>query len=195
MRGFVLPAFAIALLALAAMAQSEAPAMRQGSSTQVTGPDLHHDSSSHVVGVVHREIADSSPVASATLRSVQNPVKAGSDIKIHFVLENRSDHGIKYFGDLLEVDVRDQYGKLPPETTLGCDRHFFSPCHSEGPGGDVHVSPPQGIIPSHGKLEYDDFLNGQYNLVLGTYTVVGYVCAVKEGPECFKTSMITITVE
>jgi hypothetical protein len=172
--------FAVFLLALTAAAQLQAPA----SAHVRVGPE--------VIGIVHKEIADSSPVAFATLHAEQNPVKVGSIIPIHFTLENRSDHDLKLFGGFPEVDIRDKDGKIAPETAFGCGDHFFSPCHT-APGHSTR-GPLRGAIPVHGRVEDEIYPGPQYNLAPGTYTVVGYVCAVQEGPECFKTNTITITV-
>jgi hypothetical protein len=187
MRASVLSAFAIALLVLTATAQSDAPVGRPAGGEPP-----------HPVGAVHREVADSSPVASATLSPIQNPVKAGSITKVHFVLENRSDHAIKYIGFPV-LDVRDENGNVAPETINGRGMHFFSPRHTEGGAGNTYIGGGaytlRGIIPVHGKLEEDGFVNSEYELTPGTYTVVGYVCGMKEGPECFKTNSVKVTVE
>lgn len=188
MRGLVLYAFAVVCLALIATAQSGAQAESRG--TRETGPYGIRE-----IGIVQKEIAEFSPVASATLQAFKNPVKAGEIIPIHFILENRSDHDIEYEGGFYPaLDVRDENGKLAPETeTTGRDVHFFSPHHTES--RPKTRTPPQGIIHAHQKKEGDYAISAEYRLPPGTYTAVGYVCTVKEGPECFKTNTITITVE
>jgi hypothetical protein len=179
MRGFALLAFAVVCLALSATAQAGPKA----------GPHEIRE-----IGIVHKEIAESSPVASGTLQAVKNPVKAGEGIRVHFTLQNRSDHDIQ-FGDALVpvLDVRDENGDLAPETAIGRDIHFFSPHHTEK--RPPFLTAREGIIHAHGKEEGDCYPIAEYVLTPGTYTVVGYVCSVKEGPECFKTNTITITVE
>ena len=44
-------------------------------------------------------------------------------------------------------------------------------------------------------MEADRHLNAEYNFVPGTYTAVGYVCGIQEGPECFKTNTVTVRIE
>jgi hypothetical protein len=77
------PVSVVALLACAAAAQSTAPpASNRGVDAQ------------SVAGTTHRYIADLSPIAAARISVVPNPVKAGANVKIHIVLENRSDRDI-----------------------------------------------------------------------------------------------------
>ena len=182
MRRFVLSVFAVVCVALTATAQSQAPARD------------HVRVGSEEIGVVHKEIAESSPVASATLQAIKNPVKAGEGIRVHFTLENRSGHDIEYTSGIHPViDVRDENGNLAPETETGQALHFFSPHHTDEKW--TSKLPLHGIIPAHGKEEGYCSPSAEYRLSSGTYTVVGYVCTIKEGPECFKTNTITITVE
>ncbi len=99
-----------------------------------------------VVGKMHQEIADSSPVVSASITPIggsqgggsQTIYMAGSEMKIEVVLENISNHEIKYSFEsrdhryrrqgIVFLDVRDGNGNLAPETEDGCRSHFFSTC-------------------------------------------------------------------
>jgi hypothetical protein len=190
----IMPVLIVGLLAVVAVAQT-------GSTTNTGLPPVERPPRP-VIGVVPQEIADSSPVISATITAPScapaNTFNIGSDINIHIVLQNRTDHDVRYLEaslrgihGLVNYDVRDNNGDLPPETELGCGRHFFSPCHTET-GTRALVPPP---IAPKGTLEKDWHLNAEYELAPGTYTVVGYVCGMQEGPECFKTNTIIITVE
>jgi hypothetical protein len=173
------------------------PNLFEDSSRQVTGGKISNAPGEvRVVGVVHKTIADSSPFVSGTLSPIPSPVKAGSVFKVHYVLRNLSNHDIVYSGGIYPaLDVRDSDGKLAPETTpLGCAKHFFSSCHTET-SGVSQATPPHGTIHPHGKLEFDVYPSAEYNFVPGTYTMVGYVCTIQDGPECFKTSKITIQVQ
>jgi hypothetical protein len=63
------------------------------------------------------------PVISLTLSSAQNSVKAGSPILVKVVMTNISGHGIgiteETHGRDYHIEVRDEKGKLPPDTKLG----------------------------------------------------------------------------
>ena len=156
------------------------------------------------LGVIPQPIADSSPVAVASIQvmdSSDNIFKVGSVIKIHYSFQNRSDHQItysegsrtgSYFHAPVTLDVRDENGNLPPETPFGCDFHFFSPCHTA-----PHLArlPVPVRFPSGAKREGEIWLSAQYTLAPGKYTAIAYICGMSEGPECFKTNTITITVE
>jgi len=124
-------------------------------------------------------------------------------MKIEVVLENISNHEIKYSFEsrdhryrrqgIVFLDVRDGNGNLAPETEDGCRSHFFSTCHTQ-----VYLSPhgdrPRSFAPRE-KIVSSEPLSVEYNLDPGEYTVVGYVCGMSEGPECFKTNTIKITVQ
>lgn len=144
-----------------------------------------------IIGIQNIKTADSSPVVSATLSPALSPAKVGSAVKVHMVVENTSDHEIHYGTPLIAFDVRDENGKLPPETPLGCTLHFFSPCHD-----DRQLSSMVGILVPHKKLEEDEDLTLDYDLSHpGTYTVVGYVRYFSDGAaEYFRTNTIKITV-
>jgi Carboxypeptidase regulatory-like domain len=145
-----------------------------------------------IIGIQNKKIADSSPSVSATISPALGPVKAGSAVKVHIAVENTSDHEIAYENALVMFDVRDENGKLPPETPEGCTFHFFSPCHTDGGMGLPFSG---GLIP-HKKVEEDEDLTVEYDLSqAGTYTVVGFLCyLVGEGPGCLRTNTIKITV-
>lgn len=144
----------------------------------------------HVIGIVHREIAESSSFASPTI-SAQDIVKAGTPETIHFAIENRSDHDLVVGGVVL--DSRDGKGALLPETELGCTAHFFSPCYKYKNLG----SGPTLTLSAHKSYKWDSLLNTDYDLNRpGTYTIVGYVqISVDSKNSNFKTNKIKITVQ
>jgi hypothetical protein len=184
MKAGILLAFSIALIIFVVTAQpSKAQELRVEGEPE------------HIIGVVHRDIAESSPLASATISALQSPVKAGEPVKIRIVIENRSDHEIVLpdFGAFV-FDARDSNGDLLPETDIGCVFHFFSPCHKYKKMGEGLVA----TISAHKKYEWDTLLNTEYDLSRpGTYTVVGYVQIFADGSDHinFKTNKIKITVQ
>ena len=69
---------------------------------------------------IHRDIADSSPIAAARISVVPNPVKAGANVKIRIVLENRSDRDISLppisrTAPAIVFDARDSEGAFCPK--------------------------------------------------------------------------------
>jgi hypothetical protein len=146
-----------------------------------------------VIGVVHRDIADSSPIAKLTFSTPDSPFTVGMDVNVHYVFVNESGHRIRIKGPLFEVEVRDSAGNLPPETDLGCRRHFFSPCHTNRPyfaSQAVFTDDPDQ------KMQGDEDLRFYYDLTKpGVYTAIGYVCSVLEGPPCFKTNTVKFTIQ
>jgi hypothetical protein len=160
--------------------------MAQG---QVREPD-------QVIGIVHRDIAESSPLASVTISAAKHTFKVGEEINIHWVLVNLSDHDLLLEPDSSVADVRDADGALPPETDLGCLSHFFSPCYKFR---EMGKGPPVAIPPRK-KYVLDGVLNPAYDLTKpGTYTVVDYVHLCDENGEeatgFFKSNTIKITIE
>jgi hypothetical protein len=149
-----------------------------------------------IIGIQNRKIADSSPSVSATISPALGPAKAGSAVKVHLVVENTSDHEIAFWGALVMFDVRDENGKLAPETPEGCALHFFSPCYSVTEYNGSELSSPLLRLVPHKKLEDDEDLTQEYDLSQpGSYTAVGYLCSlVDQGPGCFRTNTIKITV-
>jgi len=150
------------------------------------------------IGPVGREIMDKSPVASEAI-SLTVPAKGYSyKIAIHAVLTNTSDHEIKYINPSQYYNVVDaETGKRAPETETGCYMNFFSDCFRPSAPSGTAGSDAVIKIGSHHSYEIkpDDFLDMLYKLVSGRYLVTGYFCAVKqEGPECFKSNTIMITI-
>ena len=156
----------------------------------------------------HTVVADSSSLASATISAGHGVFKAGASIKIHLVLQNRSDHNIGLLppsrtAPSLVFDVRDNRGALVPETHHGCEIHYFSSCYQPE---ELHrgviigsPAPASAVIAAHTKSATDVLLNAEYNLsVPGTYTVVGYEHILDENGNdagTFKTNTISITVQ
>jgi hypothetical protein len=144
----------------------------------------------HVIGIVPRDIAESSPFASVTI-SAQDNLKAGKPAKIYFTIENQSDQDLMLTE--LVLDARDSKGELLPETDLGCVAHFFSPCHKT----KNLASGPKLTLPAHKTYKWDSLLNSQYDLSRpGTDTVIGYVQILVDSKVYnFKTNKIKISVE
>jgi hypothetical protein len=109
-----------------------------------------------VIGVVHRNIAESSPVAKATISIAQSANSKGSGPKIHFGFQNVSDHDLFLFPGNISYEVRDDSGKLPPESEIGCESHFFSPCFTDRMPSS-HKS--TFTFPAHAVWEWDDVLS------------------------------------
>ena len=153
--------------------------------------NIHVGEPERVVGVVHKNVAESSSVASEIISAPGSPFKHGAKIEVRFVFTNLLDKNIEMYGRTLRLEVRDDQGKLPSETDAGCRRHWFSPCYTNKPVAVLPV-PPLG---AHEKLigRYD--LSMEYDLKPGQYSVVGYECSRGETPECFKTNRIMITVQ
>jgi hypothetical protein len=96
------------------------PAQQQPSS------DVHLGEPVRVIGVVHRDISNSSPLGNLKLLQPDNSFKLGSDVKIHFVFVNSADHDLEVTGGLFSLEVRDASGTLAPETEWGCREHFLA---------------------------------------------------------------------
>lgn len=146
----------------------------------------------HHIGIVHHEIAESSPIAAATISVVQDPDKRRAKVKARLVIENQSDHEIAFESSGYAVwDIRDAQGALPPETDIGCTLHFFSQCYKYEP---LQEAPPL-VIPVHKKVELRGYLT-DYDLTRpGTYTAVAYIHLPNEVPEYFKSNKITFTIQ
>ena len=146
------------------------------------------------IGIVHREIAESSPVVSATLSSKATSFQSGGSVKVHLVVRNTSDHEVPYVGPILVVEIHDASGNVSAETDFGCRRHWFSSCHYLK--GVNRVPLGHGNLAPNGRLESDMELSDEYKFDRsGTYTAVGYVSGIKEGPEYFKTNSVNITIK
>jgi hypothetical protein len=150
------------------------------------------------IGPQHREIAESSQVATAVIEQTtpgrqMTPYK----IAIQFTIHNTSNHELSYASPYLTLDVHNKAtGERAKEGPYGCYVHFFSNCYSPSiPRGIPSGGIKPLTIPQGGKYEEQLLLDGEYNLEPGQYSVVGYFCAAKgEGPECFKSNAITITI-
>lgn len=182
----------VALAAYAATAQSP----------QASKPVVDNG---HSTGAVHRDISESSALASAVISTVRNPATVGDGVKIHVVIQNRSDRDIELADSIVVFDARDGNGALPPETYLGCLAHYFSPCYKTAKP-TVHAGAqlqgptlPLPTIAAQQSLAWDQALGAQYDLSHpGTYTVVGYVHILDDGGQdagTFKTNKIKVTVQ
>lgn len=148
------------------------------------------------IGPVNREIADRSPVATAILTHGAPHRITNHKIAVNITIHNLTDHELSFTDPLEVFDVHNsKTGERAPETPIGCDLNFFSPCHTTG--GFPRLGGVQVIhVPPHGTEEDESYLDIPYQLDPGEYTVLGYVCAAqREGPECFKTNTIKVTVK
>ena len=155
------------------------------------------------IGVIHREIAESSPVAKLVIEQVprnprwQTPAKIDVQAKTY----NTSDHEINFRHCGVYFDVADiKTRKRPPETQIGCREHFFSDCHTwRMPLPDDNgfgQKPGFTIKPGQSRVSADGLVDSEYQLNPGVYSVIAYFCADKqpEEPEYFKSNTITITI-
>jgi hypothetical protein len=133
--------------------------------------------------VYRPHVAESSPLALEII-SAQGPIKAGAPVKIHLVLENRSEHPISLppstpgpFVPDIVFDVHDASGARSPETKHGCQIHYFSSCYKPWQGRLIGPTGPAvlTLIAAHKNIERDVFLEPEYDMSHpGTYTIVGY---------------------
>jgi hypothetical protein len=154
------------------------------------------------IGPLHREIADTSPVAALTIRQVipRDPgylTKAKFEIKA--TLRNLTEHQLTYVNPQLVFDARNSAtGESAPDTPTGCYANFFSKCYTpSAPWGMLSTGPPKHVVPPNGEFEIvpPEFIDQYYQLAPGKYDVVGIFCATqREGPECFRSNKITIAV-
>jgi hypothetical protein len=151
-------------------------------------------------GPVHRQIAETSPVATVVIE--QTAPKAGMKqfkIAVRATVHNTTGHELRYVNPSQNYDVTDRKtGKRAPNTDAGCYGNFFMDCYTPSfPVGVGPSGPPTYVIPPHGSKEIEPlaYIDMDYKLDPGEYTVVGYFCATeREGPECFKSNRITITI-
>jgi hypothetical protein len=159
---------------------------------------------SKAIGPVSREIAETSPVATEMIERVApDPrILTTNKIAVRYVIRNTTDHEIHYIEPLQTFNVTDvKTGERVPETPFGCSVNFFSKCYTSrmpagiGNGMGDKSGKPRIVVPPHGSVEYVGFLDASYQLSVGEFSVVGYFCAdEREGPECFKSNKITITI-
>ncbi|WP_263366983.1 hypothetical protein [Edaphobacter bradus] len=150
-------------------------------------------------GAVHREIAESSPFAREVIQQVVPKPGNQFKISIRAVIHNISNHELVYVNPAQFYDVFNiKTGERAPTTAAGCYGNFFLDCYTPTlPRGIPSTGPPKDVIPVHGSIENVKAgnLDMFYQLTPGPYTVVGYYCATqREGPECFKSNKITITI-
>jgi len=156
----------------------------------IPGEYVHHQ-----VGVVHHDIAESSPVISATISYKVVHYSDGDRVLVHVIFKNISDHDISYHDSLIVMHVTDSDGKLAPEWGDGCRRHWFSPCYYTQESR-ITIGGGTQILKPGGKVDFDLDPNTEYDFTRpGTYSAVGYISGFKEGPEYFKTNTITIKIE
>jgi hypothetical protein len=152
------------------------------------------------IGPVHREIAEKSPVAIAVIeQTAPNPGVLGYRVAIRAAVRNITDHELQYVNPELVYDVTDsRTGKRVAETPAGCYWLFFSECYTPSePPGRASEDPAKYVIPPYATIEIlpMQYLDMDYKLDPGDYAVVGYFCASKrEGPECFKSNKIRISI-
>jgi hypothetical protein len=149
-------------------------------------------------GPVHRDVAENSPVATIVISVVPHPrVSYQGKLLIGASIHNVTNHELHYVYPQLYFEVRNSAtGKLPPITPAGCHTLFFSDCYiASTPSSFSPANVPPAIIPPQGTINESDYIDHFYTLAPGEYTVVGIFCAKKrEGPECFKSNEIEVTV-
>lgn len=152
------------------------------------------------IGPVHREIAEKSAVAIVVIeQTAPNPGVLGYRVAVRATVRNITDHELRYVNPELVYDVTaSRTGKRATETPAGCYWLFFSECYTPSePPGRASEDPAKFVIPPHATIEIlpVQYLDIDYKLDPGDYAVVGYFCASKrEGPECFKSNKIAITI-
>jgi hypothetical protein len=161
-------------------------------------PITGHPSPAYERGAVHREIAESSPFAKEVIKQVAPEPGVQFKIAIRAVIHNISNHELVYANSQQFYDVFNiKIGERAPTTATGCYVNFFLDCYTPTlPRGIPSAGPPKDVIPVNGsKNVMVGYLDMDYQLTPGTYTVVGYYCATqREGPECFKSNRIIITI-
>jgi hypothetical protein len=149
-------------------------------------------------GAVYREIAESSPFAKVEIQQVAPEPGIQFKIAVQSVIHNISNHELVYVNPQVLFDVFDsKTGERAPTTATACYTNFFLDCYTPTPPpGTPSAGPPKDVIPVHGSQKMlIGYLDLYYQLAPGTYTVVGYYCSThREGPECFKSNKITITI-
>jgi hypothetical protein len=147
----------------------------------------------HNVGVVHHEIAESSPIISASITSknVHYSDRDGVQIYVHYM--NISDHDLPLQHVGIVLFITESNGNLAPETDSGCSTHWFSTCYYTQ-NSEITVAFSTLLKPG-GKVQYTLDPYTEYKLTHSqTYTVTGYVLTNFKGEEkYFKTNTITIT--
>lgn len=149
-------------------------------------------------GPVHRDIAKTSPVATMVISEVPHPkVSLEGKLLIKASVQNITNHELRYVYPQLFFEVRNSAtGALPPITPAGCHGLFFSNCYiARTPSSFSPARVPPSIIPAHGMISNSDYIDHYYTLAPGEYSVVGIFCAKeREGPECFRSNEIKVTV-
>lgn len=170
-----------------------APIMQQAS-TSLT--EKNH-SAYETVGPIHREISQTSPVATEVIEQTGPSPGYKYKIRVQATVRNITNHQLVYVDPRQYYDVRVRgTGERAPETAAGCYVNFFSDCYRlSTPKGIPSTGLPKEIISPRGTIENVDFLDASYELAPGEYTVVGIYCSTqREGPECFKSNTITVTI-
>jgi hypothetical protein len=168
------------------------------SGTQDTPLVGHIAERSYTRGAIHREIAESSPFAREVIEQVTPERGVQFKISIQAVIHNTSDHELVYVNPAQFYDVyNNKTGERAPTTATACYVNFWLDCYTRlPPPGTGLAGPPKDVIPVGGsKNLMEGYLDMDYQLTPGTYAVVGYYCSTyREGPECFKSNKITITI-
>jgi hypothetical protein len=151
------------------------------------------------VGPIHRDIAESSAVAKQVIE--QTAPEAGMTqfkIAIRATLLNTTDHDLTfaYPGQVYDVRVS-KTGERAQDSPAGCYVNFFSDCfmRAPSPGSSGIYGPPRDVIPPNGKIVRLQYIDQDYILPPGEYTVVGIYCAGEgEARTCFKSNKIIVVV-
>jgi hypothetical protein len=148
-----------------------------------------------VIGPETRAIKENSPLIRVVISPASPDPRSQFRVAVKMTLYNLTDHDLSYSDVDGAYDVRiSGSGKRAVETPFGCSIDFFSECHT----GKVPQpwSPALLHIPSHGMLELGiSYLDPEYVLEPGTYSVMGYFCTKQGGTrECIESNRITIDV-
>jgi hypothetical protein len=151
-------------------------------------------------GPLHREIADSSPVAKEVIEQTSpRPGMAQYKVAIRATVYNLTNHTLTYENPSQFYEVRSsKTGELAKSTPTGCYVNFFRECYTPSATRGVSgFGPIEKVIPAQGSVLIlpEDYIDMDYVLDPGEYTVVGIYCSTKrEGPECFRSNKITIRI-
>jgi hypothetical protein len=126
-----------------------------------------------------------------TLEAEENPIKAGSDVKVDIILRNSSNHAIDVSLGLAEMDyalaIGDSQNRIPPETELARK----SKGHARFSNETVFTLQPGETLPKE-KLVISKFYDVSRR---GKYTIQVSRAVPKElGSGTVKSTAITITI-
>jgi len=119
-------------------------------------------------------------------------------IAIQTTIYNTSDHELRFVKPGTDFKViRIKTGLPAQDTPSGCYRNSFSECYTPSMpvGIGLSVKPPVDVIPVGGKVTHMEYLDQNYVLTPGEYSVIGIYCIAKgEGRVCYQSNTITIVI-